>query len=257
MQIYTGLDEVTVTLVSLSKHESQRQRASASATLVGNELVEHLELSMPLFYSTLFSVESIFNLLDIPQSAPSSSVVLLPDITSTILRILAPHMSKLSSLSIYISHSDSASNEHSSTRGFTSHNVMKASNSSKQNLGNGPYGLREVPVELPLSGWGPFQQSQLVSTIVNDPDEVRPLYGDVFEENDQLEVGNNNIVLNIQSYATGEDSIHIQGRISPFARRTAATAVALAMARAIRYKLVSSGCDALVRNSKHGLLGFL
>ncbi|GJS01369.1 putative ribonuclease H-like domain-containing protein [Tanacetum coccineum] len=43
----------------------------------------------------------------------------------------------------------------------------------------------------------------------------------------------------------------------PFARRTAATAVALAMARAIRYKLVSSGCDALVQNSKHGLLGFL
>ncbi|GJS96279.1 hypothetical protein Tco_0803247 [Tanacetum coccineum] len=41
----------------------------------------------------------------------------------------------------------------------------------------------------------------------------------------------------------------------PFARRTAATAVALAMARTIRYKLVSSGCDALVRNSKHGLLG--
>ncbi|GKG58008.1 hypothetical protein Tco_0589619, partial [Tanacetum coccineum] len=42
----------------------------------------------------------------------------------------------------------------------------------------------------------------------------------------------------------------------PFARRKAATAVALAMARAIRYKLVSSGYDTLVRNSKHGLLGF-
>ncbi|GKA32136.1 hypothetical protein Tco_0718503 [Tanacetum coccineum] len=43
----------------------------------------------------------------------------------------------------------------------------------------------------------------------------------------------------------------------PFVRRMAATAVALAIGRAIRYKLVSSGCDALVRNNKHGLLGFL